>query len=138
MKKLSEYTFLWALGGTIYYTFEILFRGYSHWSMFLLGGICMMFFAWQGQMTRWQDPLWLQVVRCTVFVLAGEFLTGIIVNKWFRLEVWDYSDQPMQLFGQICLPFAIIFSGLCAVGILLDGYLLHWLYGEEKPSYHIL
>lgn len=97
-----------------------------------------MFFAWQGQMTRWQDPLWLQVVRCTVFVLAGEFLTGIIVNKWFRLEVWDYSDQPMQLFGQICLPFAIIFSGLCAVGILLDGYLLHWLYGEEKPSYHIL
>ncbi len=138
MKKLSEYTFLWALGGTIYYTFEILFRGYSHWSMFLLGGICMMFFAWQGQMTRWQDPLWLQVIRCTVFVLAGEFLTGIIVNKWFRLEVWDYSDQPMQLFGQICLPFAIIFSGLCAVGILLDGYLLHWLYGEEKPSYHIL
>lgn len=138
MKKLSEYTFLWALGGTIYYTFEILFRGYSHWSMFLLGGVCMMFFAWQGQMTRWQDPLWLQVIRCTVFVLAGEFLTGIIVNKWFRLEVWDYSDQPMQLFGQICLPFAIIFSGLCAVGILLDGYLLHWLYGEEKPSYHIL
>ena len=41
-------------------------------------------------------------------------------------NVWDYTDQPFQLMGQICLPFTIIFSGLCAVGILLSGYLLHF------------
>ena len=52
--------------------------------------------------------------------------------------VWDYSDQPFQLFGQICLPFTIIFSGLCALGIFLSGYLLYWIYGEEKPKYHVL
>ena len=103
MKKLSEYLFLWALGGTLYYTFEMIFRGFSHWSMFVLGGCCLLFFGVQGMALKWSDPLWLQVIRCTVFVTAGEFITGMIVNKWLGWAVWDYSDQPFQLFGQICL-----------------------------------
>ena len=45
MKKISEYSFLWAVGGCLYYGFEILFRGFSHWTMFVLGGICLMFFG---------------------------------------------------------------------------------------------
>lgn len=137
-KKLLEYGFLWFVGGTFYYSFEVLFRGFSHWSMFTLGGICMMFIAYQGRAENWCAPLWKQILRCTLFVLAGEFITGVIVNKWLQLAVWDYSDQPFQLFGQICLPFAIIFSGLCALGILVSGYLLHWIFGEEKPQYRLL
>ncbi|CUX50402.1 putative ABC transporter permease [Clostridium sp. C105KSO13] len=138
MKKLSEYLFLWTLGGTIYYAFEMAFRGFSHWSMFVLGGVCMVFFAQQGLWVKWKDPLWLQVVRCAVFVTSAEFITGIIVNKWLKWNVWDYSDQIFHLFGQICVPFIILFSGLCALGILLTGYLLHWLYGEAKPQFHVL
>lgn len=134
-KRLSEYLFIWALGGSLYYAFELVFRGFSHWSMFVLGGICMAFFTVQGQMLHWQDPLWRQILRGTIFITAMEFITGIIVNKWMHLQVWDYTDQPFQLFGQICLPFALIFSGLCALGILLSGYLLYWLYGEEKPNF---
>lgn len=138
LKRLMEYGFLWMVGGTVYYSLEKIFRGFSHWSMFVLGGICMVFFAFQGRAVRWREPLWRQVVRCTVFVTAGEFITGILVNKWFRLSVWDYSDQPFQLFGQICLPFAVLFSGLCALGILASGYLLHWIFKEEKPQYRVL
>ena len=137
-KKLLEYGFLWLVGGSFYYSFEMVFRGFSHWSMFALGGVCMMFMAYQGRAANWQEPLWKQVIRCTLFVTASEFITGIIINKWFQLAVWDYSDQPFQLFGQICLPFAVIFSGLCTLGILLSGYLLHWFFGEEKPKYRVL
>ncbi len=138
LKRLSEYGFLWLLGGSFYYSFEILFRGFSHWSMFVLGGLCMVFFAFQGQAMHWREPMWIQVMRCTIFVTAGEFITGILVNKWFKLEVWDYSDQPFQVLGQVCLPFAVIFSGLCAVGIVLSGYLLHWIFREEKPVFRVL
>lgn len=138
MKRLSEYLFLWAVGGCLYYSFEIIFRGFSHWTMFVLGGICLVFFSVQGQMVKWSEPLWIQILRGIIFVTSMEFITGMIVNKWLGLAVWDYSDMPMQLFGQICLPFMVIFSGLCAVGILLSGYLLHWVFGEEKPEYHIL
>ena len=137
-KRILEYSFLWLLGGILYYSFEMIFRGFSHISMFILGGICMVFFAWQGRSESFSKPLWIQVLRCTLFVTACEFITGLIVNKWLKLSVWDYSDQPFHLFGQICLPFAIIFSGLCALGILLDGYLLHWIFKEEKPRFRVL
>ena len=138
LKKLSEYLFLWALGGTLYYSFEMIFRGFSHWSMFVLGGICFVFFAQQGMWTGWRAPLWKQVSWCVIFVTACEFITGIIVNKIMHWNVWDYTDQPFQIMGQICLPFVIIFSGLCALGILFSGWLLYFLYREEAPEFHVL
>ncbi len=137
MKKLSEYLFLWAVGGSIYYTFEMIFRSSSHWSMFVLGGVCFVFCAVQGRILLWEDPLWLQLIRCMIFVTSMEFITGIIVNKWLHLNVWDYSALPLQLFGQICVPFMVIFSGLTATGIILSGYLMHWIYQEPKPHYHV-
>ena len=136
-KKISKYLFFRCLGRSIYYGLEILFRGFSHWSMFVLGGICFLFFYIQGRVLSFQEPLWRQILRCMIFVTAMEFLTGLIVNKWLCWEVWDYSDLPFQLFGQICLPFAIIFSGLCAIGIILSGYIAWGIYGEEKPQYHV-
>lgn len=138
LKRLLEYGFLWALGGTLYFSIEMLFRGFSHWSMFVLGGICMSFFAFQGNAMHWEEPMWIQVIRCTIFVTSCEFITGLIVNKWLKLGVWDYSNQPFHLFGQVCLPFAVLFSGLCALGIPLSGYMLHWIFGEEKPKYRVL
>lgn len=137
-KKLSESFVLWTIGGTIYYMIEVLFRGFSHWSMFVLGGICMAFFGKQGLWTEWEDPIWKQVLRCTLFITAGEFITGILVNKLMKWDVWDYSDQPMNLFGQICMPFIILFSGLCVIGLFISGYLLHWIYHEKNPHFHVL
>ena len=138
MKKTSQYLFFLALGGCIYYSFELIFRGFSHWTMFLLGGVCFLFFYIQGAATNWSDPLWLQTLRATIFVVSLEFTTGIIVNKFLNMNVWNYERMPFHLFGQICLPFAIIFSGLCVIGILLSGYISHWFYREEKPHYHVL
>ena len=132
MKKMSECLFIWGLGGTLYYMIEIAFRGYSHWSMFILGGIGLLFCAFQGLWTRWQDPLWRQVLRCVIFITAGEFLTGILVNKVMRWNVWDYSSLPLQLMGQISVPFMILFSGLCVLGILLGKFILQRVYLVKK------
>ena len=138
MEKLSKYIFLWAMGGCLYYSFELIFRGFSHWTMFVLGGSCFLFIYIQGKIVKWKDSVFIQVIRCIIFVTSMEFITGIIVNKWLDLNVWDYSRLPFQLFGQICLPFMIIFSGLCVLGILISSQLAHWFYKEEKPHYHIL
>jgi hypothetical protein len=54
MKRLSEYLFFWTLGGTLYYSFEMIFRGFSHWSMFMLGGFCLVFCIQQG---IWTDGI---------------------------------------------------------------------------------
>lgn len=92
-------------------------------------------FSYQGQQVHWQDDFLLQVFRCSIFVTAAEFITGIIVNKWFALHVWDYSCMPFQLFGQICLPYTMLFTCLCAAGIYLSANILYLLYDEEKPQF---
>lgn len=138
MKRISEYIFLWALGGSIYYLLEIGLRGFSHWSMFILGGLALCFCTYQGEVMHWTEGLWIQVIRATVFVTSLEFITGIIVNKYFQLAVWDYSDQPLNLWGQICVPFMILFSALIVVAIWLGAIVGHKIYGKEKPNIFVL
>lgn len=137
MKKLSECLFVFAIGAILYYAIEIIYRGYSHWSMFLLGGCGMLFIDIQGHACRWQEGLVIQVFRSSIFILCLEFMTGLIVNKWLSWQIWDYSDQPYTLWGQICLPFSLAFAGLSLLGILLCGSLSHLIYAGEKPGYRL-
>lgn len=108
MGRTGKYLCLIGIGGSLYYVFEQLFRGFSHWSMFLLGGICFLFIYLQGSKIGWDEPLWKQILRCDIFVVSMEFMTGIVVNCMWHMNVWDYTDMPFQILGQICLPFAII------------------------------
>ena len=42
-----------------------------------------------------------------------EFAAGCVVNKLLGLDVWDYSDEQGNLFGQICPLYAILWFLLC-------------------------
>ena len=106
--------------------------------MFILGGICFLFCGFQGVDTDWKEPLWRQVLYCMIFISSCEFMSGLLLNKWLRLNVWDYSAEPLNLLGQICLPYALMFGGLSLLGILLYGFLDSYLYGQEKVHYHFL
>lgn len=137
-KRVSEISFLMAAGGSLYYLIEIGFRGYSHWTMFLLGGTALIFCSFQGEVMHWSEPMWIQILRAVFFLTSLEFITGIICNKWLKIGIWDYTDQPFQLWGQICLPFMVLFSGLLCIAIIFGGLLLWKIYGEEKPEYHVI
>ena len=76
-KRVSEIVFLMAAGGSIYYLIEIGFRGYSHWTMFVLGGLALTFCSFQGEVMRWSEPMWLQIVRAVLFLTSLEFATAI-------------------------------------------------------------
>lgn len=133
-----KYVFLFLLGGNLYYYIEVLYRGHSHWSMFILGAVCFLFCSVQNQCKVWEAPLWKQVLRSVIFVLVGEFITGCMVNLWLGWHVWDYSRMPLNLMGQICLPYAFLFSGICLVAIVLDDYIRYFCFGEKKPVYYWL
>lgn len=137
-KKVSEGMFFGTFGGCLYYGIEMLFRGFSHWSMFCVGGLVFYFCVFQGVQMQWKEALWIQVLRAMLFTVSLEFMAGIIFNKWLHREIWDYSDQPLQLWGQICVPFTILFSGLLVIAIFLGGYLSNLLYKEEKPDFFVL
>ena len=44
---------------------------------------------------------------------ALEWLTGFVLEKLFHQRWWDYSDQPFNLGGYICLRFSIAWGLAC-------------------------
>nr|DAW41353.1 MAG TPA: Putative ABC-transporter type IV [Bacteriophage sp.] len=123
------------IGGLLYVLVELAFRGRSHWTMFLVGGLCFWLIGLINEVLPWEMPLWKQCIIGAVIVTAMEFLAGCVINLWLGWDVWDYSNMPFNVLGQICLPFSLLWILLSAVAIVLDDHLRYWIYGEEKPHY---
>lgn len=136
-KLLLKYLFLFLVGGAIYCVIELLYRGYTHPSMYILGGLCFIVCGLFNEIFEWDTPLLIQMLLSSIAITDLEFITGIIVNLILHLNVWDYSDLPFNLLGQICLPFCIIWFFLSLIGIVLDDYLRYYFFNEEKPKYKL-
>ena len=126
---------LFVIGGDIYIIIEICYRGYSHWSMFVLGGVCFLGLGYINRFLSWDTPLVTQMLIGMFLITALEFITGMIVNVCLGWKIWDYSQKPFNLFGQICLSSSIGWYFLSAAGIILDDYLRWWIFGEKRPLY---
>ena len=82
-------------------------------------------------------PLVHQQLIAALGITVIEFDFGLILNVWLELGMWDYSDLPGNIMGQICPQFAVLWFFLSAFGIFLDDLIRWVLFGEEKPHYHI-
>ena len=133
--KIKKYEFLFFVGATIYVVIEKLYRGYSHWTMFLLGGICFIALGLINEVMPWDMPLLLQMFIGGAIITVLELITGCVVNLWFGWNVWDYSELPFNLWGQISLFSSIVWVGLSLVGIVLDDLIRWKWFGEDKPHY---
>ena len=133
--KIKKYEFLFFVGATIYVVIEKLYRGYSHWTMFLLGGICFIALGLINEVIPWDMPLLLQMFIGGIIITVLELITGCVVNIWLGWNVWDYSELPFNLWGQISLFSSIVWIGLSLVGIVLDDFIRWKFFGEEKPHY---
>ena len=133
--KIKKYEFLFFVGATIYVIIENLYRGYSHWTMFLLGGICFIALGLINEVIPWDMPLLLQMFIGGVIITVLEFITGCVVNIWLGWNVWDYSELPFNLWGQISLFSSIVWVGLSLVGIVLDDFIRWKFFDGEKPHY---
>ena len=138
--KPCKYLLLFFIGGTIYITIELIWRWLlhsspTHWSMFILGGLSFLLIGEINEYLSWDTLFYIQCLIGTTIVLILEFIFGCILNLWLKLNVWDYSNQPLNLLGQICGPFAFLWYLLTAVAIVIDDYIRYWLFNEEKPRY---
>lgn len=138
MNKLLKYFTLGTLGGVVYVFIELLWRGYSHWSMFLLGGVCFIALGLINEIISWETPLTAQMFIGCAIITTLEFITGCIVNLWLGWDIWDYSAYKYNLLGQISLKSSVGWYFLSAVGIIFDDWLRYLLFNEEEPRYKIL
>lgn len=137
-KLILKYLFLFLFGGTVYCLIELLFRGHTHPSMYILGGICFIICGLYNEVLSWETPLVLQMFLGATSITILEFITGVIVNIILKLNVWDYSNMPFNILGQICLPFWFAWFFLSVIAIIVDDYIRYYFFGEEKPRYKIL
>ena len=124
-------TVIFYLGGMFYCLTELLWRGWTHGSMFLLGGLC--FYLVGGLDRRFRMPILAQIVLGAGIVTFFEFWTGMLVNRVMHLNVWDYSHLKFNLLGQISLPFTLLWMPLCLIAIFCENYLRHALFDEPMP-----
>lgn len=103
---------LFSLGGGLYTCLELIWRGRSHISMFLLGGGC---FLALGRLQRWRLPMVPRAALGSAMVTAGELATGLLVNREY--QVWDYRQLPLNFLGQICLPYSLLWMPVCLLAM---------------------
>lgn len=135
MKKFLKIPILFTIGGVIYYLIEILSRGYSHWTMFILGGICFVAVGSLNEFMGRKTPLLPQMILGGSIITFLEYITGVIVNIYLGWNVWDYSDKPFNVNGQICLQASIAWMFLSLVAIVLDDFIRYKWFKYPKPDY---
>lgn len=113
--KWIEKSAMFFLGGVGYVSLEMLWRGWSHFSMFLAGGSC---FLLLGRLDKLKNtPLWLRGIFGSAVITTVELMTGLIFNRGY--QVWDYRGAPMNFLGQICLPFTLLWMPVSIGAMLL-------------------
>lgn len=126
---------LFMIGGATYNVIELAFRNYTHWSMFILGGLCFILIGVLNEL--FNLSITSQMLISAVVITSLEFVTGYIVNIIFELNIWDYSNLPYNFMGQICLLFFNLWFLLSFVAIIIDDYIRSILYDETMPKYYL-
>lgn len=138
MNQSLKHLFLFVTGGLLYNLLELIYRGWTHCTMFFLGGICFICLGLINEVISWNMPLWQQMIIGSCMITVLEFITGCIVNLCLGWAVWDYSQMPGNVLGQVCPQFFALWLPVSLAGIVLDDWLRYWLFGEERPHYKLV
>lgn len=123
-EKITEVVIVFGLGGFMYGLIEITYRGRTHWTMFLLGGTVFTILYYINLSMKTRSMLLRGLIGCSV-VTAAEFIVGLIVNLKYKLKVWDYSNQPGNILGQICPAFSLAWFFLTVASVYISVF-LYW------------
>lgn len=112
--KIWKNCVLFYLGGCAYMGLELLWRGWSHGSMFLAGGCC---FLLLGRLDRRGLRLPLRALIGALVITAVELAAGLMWNR--DHSVWDYRARPGNLWGQICPLFTLLWIPVALAAMAL-------------------
>ena len=111
---------LFFVGGGGYVCLELLWRGRSHISMFLAGGLC---FLLLGRLNEIKPRLpW--ALRCLLgagIITCVELAAGLLANR--DHSVWDYRSLPFNFLGQVCLVYSLLWVPVSFGAMLLYRFL---------------
>ena len=131
--RMLELGCVYLIGAAGYGSLELIWRGYTHWTMLVLGGVCYLLIYFVATRLGRVSPLrkW---TLCAAGITLLEFLSGCALNLGLGWDVWDYGGIPGNLLGQICPRYALLWFLLsipcCVLSRLMRRVFLH---AARKP-----
>lgn len=138
MKNVLRSIVLFLVFGSLYFIIETVYKGHlTHWSMFILAGLLGVLIGGMNEHLPWELSFWKQCWYGTLMVTAAEGISGLILNVWLHLNIWNYSNTPCHFFFNQCsILFSIAWFFLSGLCIILDDTIRWAFFGEEKPHYN--
>ena len=107
-----KYLLIFLIGSAGYSYLEVLWRGYTHWTMALTGGLCFLIIYLLNGIFASESVLFRSLVGAAV-ITSVEFIVGVMVNIILKWDVWDYSSLPFNFIGQVCIRYSFLWFLLC-------------------------
>ena len=123
VKNKKEYAAVFTLGAVLYSFIEILWRGRTHWTMAVTGGICLLLIHICNERHSDLDLL----SRCSLsslYITGVEFAVGWLLNVRLNMMIWNYSDKYLNIMGQICPEYWAYWYLLSIPAIMLSTIIL--------------
>ena len=116
---MSKDGILFLAGSCAYPTLEMAWRGRTHYSMAIVGGVCLCLIDWVCCGSLERKSLFTRCLAGAGLITGVELAAGLIVNTGLGLGVWDYSKVPLNILGQVCLPYSALWFGLTVPAMAL-------------------
>lgn len=87
-----------------------------------IGAICVLLLA---PLLRTHGMGW-EFLAYGVALTSIEYAVGTACEKIFGLRMWDYSDDPLNLDGRVCLPYSAVWA---ALAVVFERWVHPWLAG---------
>ena len=142
--KLPDYLLswlMWTWGATLYFFIEVIYKtltgnpDHISWTMIVVAFILCIPLERMGDELPWEMPMALQCVLSCIVITITELISGLILNVWLGLNVWDYTELPFNFMGQICLQFSMIWLILSYFGIKIFDWIRYAIIGGIRPQY---
>lgn len=134
---IIEYISIFIIGALTYMLIEILWRGYTHWTMGILGGIVLILVGLLNEVDK-DIPLLVQAPIASIVITLLEYYSGIILNVQMKLNIWDYSDLPFNVNGQVCLLYSLLWMILGIVAVILDDFVRCVIFKEPRKKIRLI
>ncbi len=121
-KAVEEKSLLFSIGAVSYGLIEVVWRGRTHPSMLLAGGICFCGMDLINRKLKNAHPIY-KCVLSSGLITSVELVFGCIFNIILKQNVWDYRNIPFNLFGQVCLLYSVLWGLLSIIAVPLSGKL---------------